>query len=43
VLSAEDADAAAARYAEDRRVVTPVMMAGIGRRPAPQSLAHDRR
>ena len=36
VLSAEDADAAAARFAEDRRVVTPLMMAAIGRRPDPR-------
>lgn len=32
LLSHEDADAAAARFAEDRRVLTPLMMAGIGRR-----------
>ena len=32
LLSAEDADAAAARFGEDMRVITPVMMAGIGRR-----------
>ena len=32
LLSREDADAAAARFAEDRRVQTPLMMAGIGRR-----------
>ncbi len=32
LLSREDADAAAARFAEDRRVLTPLMMAGIGRR-----------
>jgi SAM-dependent methyltransferase len=32
LLSAEDVDAAAARFAEERRVVTPLMMAGIGRR-----------
>ncbi len=32
LVSAEDVDAAAARFAEQRRVVTPLMMAGIGRR-----------
>ena len=32
LLSREDADAAAARFAEDMRVQTPLMMAGIGRR-----------
>ena len=32
LLSREDADWAAARFAEDRRVQTPLMMAGIGRR-----------
>ena len=32
LLSAEDADAAAARFGEDIRVFTPIMMAGIGRR-----------
>jgi SAM-dependent methyltransferase len=32
LLSREDADAAAARLAEDMRVQTPLMMAGIGRR-----------
>ena len=32
LLSTEDADAAAAAFAEDRRVQTPVMMAGIGHR-----------
>ena len=32
MLSAEDADAAAARFGEDMRVLTPLMMAGIGRR-----------
>lgn len=32
VLSADDADAAAARFSEDRRLLTPMMMAGIGRR-----------
>ncbi|MHA7650597.1 class I SAM-dependent methyltransferase [Mycobacterium sp. ML4] len=32
LLSREDADAAAARFGEDIRVHTPVMMAGIGRR-----------
>jgi SAM-dependent methyltransferase len=32
LLSREDADAAAARFAESRRVLTPMMMAGIGRR-----------
>jgi SAM-dependent methyltransferase len=31
LLSREDADWAAARFAEDRRVHTPLMMAGIGR------------
>ncbi|UQX10082.1 hypothetical protein [Candidatus Mycobacterium methanotrophicum] len=31
LLSGEDAGAAAARFAEDRRVQTPLMMAGIGR------------
>jgi len=30
LLSAEDADAATAAFAEDRRVQTPIMMAGIG-------------
>lgn len=30
LLSAEAADAAAAAFAEDRRVQTPLMMAGIG-------------
>jgi SAM-dependent methyltransferase len=33
LLSAEDADAAAARFGEDLRLYTPMMMAGIGRRP----------
>jgi SAM-dependent methyltransferase len=32
LLSREDADAASARFAEDVRVQTPLMMAGIGRR-----------
>jgi SAM-dependent methyltransferase len=32
LLSHEDADAAAARFARDSRVQTPLMMAGIGRR-----------
>lgn len=32
LLSVEDADAAAARFHEERRVLTPTMMAGIGRR-----------
>jgi SAM-dependent methyltransferase len=32
MLSAEEADAASARFGEDTRVFTPVMMAGIGRR-----------
>jgi SAM-dependent methyltransferase len=32
LLSTEDADATAAAFAEDRRVQTPLMMAGIGRR-----------
>ena len=32
MLSAEDADAAAARFGEDMRVLTPLMMAGLGRR-----------
>jgi hypothetical protein len=32
LLAPEDADAAAARFTETRRVFTPVMMAGIGRR-----------
>lgn len=31
LLSPEDADAAAARFGENRRVLTPMMMAGIGR------------
>jgi SAM-dependent methyltransferase len=31
-LSAEEADAAATMFAEDRRLLTPMMMAGIGRR-----------
>jgi SAM-dependent methyltransferase len=35
LLSREDADAAAAHFAEDRRVLTPMMMAGIGRRTKP--------
>ncbi|MCV7223171.1 class I SAM-dependent methyltransferase [Mycolicibacterium elephantis] len=33
LLSAEAAAAASARFAEDVRVTTPLMMAGIGRRP----------
>jgi SAM-dependent methyltransferase len=32
LLSREDADAAGARFAENRRMLTPMMMAGIGRR-----------
>jgi SAM-dependent methyltransferase len=32
LMSAEDAEAAAARFGEDIRVFTPIMMAGIGRR-----------
>jgi SAM-dependent methyltransferase len=32
MISAADADAASARWGEDMRVFTPVMMAGIGRR-----------
>ena len=32
LLSRDDADWAAARFVEDRRVHTPLMMAGIGRR-----------
>jgi SAM-dependent methyltransferase len=32
LLSAEDADAAAARFGEELRLFTPLMMAGIGRR-----------
>jgi SAM-dependent methyltransferase len=32
LISAEDADATAARFSEDIRVFTPIMMAGIGRR-----------
>ncbi len=32
LLSPEDADAAASRFSENRRVFTPMMMAGIGRR-----------
>jgi len=32
LISREDADAAAARFGEDRRLLTPIMMAGIGRR-----------
>jgi SAM-dependent methyltransferase len=32
LLSREDAEAAADRFAEDLRIVTPLMMAGIGRR-----------
>jgi SAM-dependent methyltransferase len=34
LLSAGDAEAASARFSEDVRVSTPVMMAGIGRRPS---------
>jgi hypothetical protein len=33
LLAREDADAGAARFSENRRLFTPVMMAGIGRRP----------
>jgi hypothetical protein len=33
LLSAEDAEAASARFGEDVRVQTPLMIAGIGRRP----------
>lgn len=33
MISADDADAAAARFGENMRILTPVMMAGIGRRP----------
>lgn len=33
MLSREDADAAAARFNEHVRICTPIMMAGIGRRP----------
>jgi SAM-dependent methyltransferase len=33
LLSAEDAEAASARFGEDVRVLTPLMMAGIGRCP----------
>jgi SAM-dependent methyltransferase len=33
LLAREDADAAAARFSENRRLFTPVMVAGIGRRP----------
>lgn len=32
LLSREDADEAAARFAENRRLLTPLMMAGLGRR-----------
>jgi Methyltransferase domain len=32
LLSRAEADVAAARFAEDRRLLTPLMMAGIGRR-----------
>lgn len=32
LISREDADAAAARFGEDLRLLTPIMMAGIGRR-----------
>jgi hypothetical protein len=32
LLSRDDADAAAARFAQGLRVQTPLMMAGIGRR-----------
>jgi hypothetical protein len=31
-LSAEEAEAASARFGEEMRVWTPLMMAGIGRR-----------
>ncbi|PJE14100.1 class I SAM-dependent methyltransferase [Mycobacterium sp.] len=33
LISQADADAAAARFGDDIRVFTPIMMAGIGRRP----------
>jgi SAM-dependent methyltransferase len=33
LLSADEAEAASARFGENMRVFTPVMMAGIGRRP----------
>ena len=33
MLTAEEADATSARFGEDMRVWTPLMMAGIGRRP----------
>lgn len=33
MISSDDAAAAAARFGENMRVLTPVMMAGIGRRP----------
>jgi hypothetical protein len=32
LLSAEEADAASARFSENVRVFTPMMVAGIGRR-----------
>ncbi|HYP92035.1 MAG TPA: hypothetical protein VER34_02380 [Mycobacterium sp.] len=32
LLSAEEADAASARFGENVRLLTPMMMAGIGRR-----------
>jgi hypothetical protein len=32
MLTAEEADATSARFGEDMRVYTPIMMAGIGRR-----------
>jgi hypothetical protein len=32
LLSADEADAAAARFSENVRLLTPMMMAGIGRR-----------
>jgi hypothetical protein len=32
LLSREDADAAATRLAENKRILTPLMMAGLGRR-----------
>lgn len=34
LIASADADAAAARFGEDIRVFTPIMMAAIGRRPA---------
>jgi hypothetical protein len=32
LLTAEEADAATSAFHEDRRLLTPMMMAGIGRR-----------